>query len=200
MTIRYSDREASVSSASIGSGEFSYSWEHPNPWTQMFDYAKKAFGSDADVFIAAMEQNAKSLEDFLDFAYVKGNGGSIEGDLSISGNLTVGGAPIVPVASGTIAMYAGTTAPTGWVLCDGTAYDSTDPLYSTLAGVCNNAYDTSAGQSAPAAGFFRVPVFQGRVPLGYWNGNYALGDYAEITTSAGTNEPGYIVVNYIIKL
>lgn len=200
MTIRYENRAASVSSTNVGSGEFSYSWEHPNPWTQLFDYAKRAFGDEADMFIAAMEQNAKSLEDFLDFAYVKGNGGSIEGDLAITGDLTVNGFPIVHVLPGTIVMYAGDTAPPGWVLCDGTAYDSTDATYANLAAICDNAYDTSAGQSAPAAGYFRVPVLLGRVPLGYWPSNYELGDTAEVTTSAGNNEPGYIVVNYIIKL
>lgn len=200
MTIRYENRPSSTSAASVGSGEYSYSWEHPNPWSQLFEYAKKAFGDDADAFTVAMEQNARSLEDFLDFAFVKGNGGSIEGNLSISGNLTVGGFPIVPVPTGTIAMYAGNVAPTGWVLCDGTAYDFSDPVYASLSGICNGAYDTSAGQAAPATGYFRVPILQGRVPLGYWSGNYALGDYDEITTSAGGDEPGYLVVNFIIKL
>ena len=200
MTVRYSNRPDSTSSSSIGSGAFSYTWEHPNPWTQLFDYAKQAFGDKADEFITAMEQNAKSLEDFLDFAYVKGNGGEIQGDLAISNNLTVGGFPIVPVPTGTIAMFAGEIAPTGWVLCDGTAYDYSDPLYTSLSGVCNNAYDTSAGQAAPAAGYFRVPIMVGRVPLGYWSGTYELGDNGEITLAAGDDEPGYLVVNFIIKL
>lgn len=200
MTIRYSNRPDSTSSSSIGSGAFSYTWEHPNPWTQLFDYAKEAFGDKADNFITAMEQNAKSLEDFLDFAYVKGNGGEIQGNLSISDNLTVGGFPIVPVPTGTIAMFAGTTAPPGWVLCNGTAYDSNNITYVGLAAICNNAYDTSAGQPAPATGYFRVPTLVGRVPLGYWSGTYELGDNGEITLATGDNEPGYLVVNYIIKL
>lgn len=200
MTIRYENRPSSTSSASVGSGEYSYSWEHPNPWAQLFEYAKKAFGDDASAFTAAMEQNAKSLEDFLDFAFIKGNGGEIEGNLSISGDLTVGGFPIVPVPTGTIAMYAGDVAPVGWVLCDGSEYDSGDVTYSSLSGICNGAYDTSAGQSAPATGYFRVPILVGRVPLGYWPSNYELGETAEITTSAGGDEPGYLVVNFIIKL
>ena len=200
MTIRYEDRANSVSSSFIGSGEYSYSWEHPNPWAQLFEYAKKAFGDETDKFVAAMEQNAKSLEDFLDFAFIKGNGGSINGNLAITGDLTVDGFPIVPVPTGTIAMYAGDTAPPGWVLCDGSEYDFSDPIYASLSGVCNGAYDTSAGQAAPSTGHFRVPILVGRVPLGYWSGNYELGDYDEITTSAGGDEPGYLVVNFIIKL
>ena len=200
MTVRYSNRPDSTSSSSIGSGAFSYTWEHPNPWTQLFDYAKQAFGDKADEFITAMEQNAKSLEDFLDFAYVKGNGGEIQGDLSISDNLTVGGFPIVPVPTGTIAMFAGEIAPTGWVLCDGTAYQASNATYASLAAICNNAYDTSAGQSAPATGYFRVPILIGRVPLGYTSGTFPLGGYKEITTTAGNDEPGYLIVNFIIKL
>ena len=200
MTVRYSNRPDSTSSSSIGSGSFSYTWEHPNPWTQLFDYAKQAFGDKADEFITAMEQNAKSLEDFLDFAYVKGNGGEIQGDLAISDNLTVGGFPIVPVPSGTIVMFAGDVAPTGWVLCDGTAYDSNNATYVSLAAACNNAYDTSAGQSAPATGYFRVPVMIGRVPLGYTSGTFPLGSFKEITTTSGNDEPGYLVVNFIIKI
>jgi hypothetical protein len=200
MTVRYSNRPDSTSSSSIGSGAFSYTWEHPNPWTQLFDYAKQAFGDKADEFITAMEQNAKSLEDFLDFAYVKGNGGEIQGDLAISNNLTVGGFPIVPVPTGTIAMFAGEIAPTGWVLCDGTAYQASNATYVSLAAICNNAYDTSAGQSAPATGYFRVPILIGRVPLGYTSGTFPLGSYKEITTTAGSDEPGYLVVNFIIKL
>ena len=200
MTVRYTNRASSVSTASIGSGEYSYTWEHPNPWIKIYSIFEKILGDKTDEFISLMEQNAKSLEDFMDFAYIKGNGGEIDGTLAISGDLTVDGFPIVATPTGTIAMYAGDTAPPGWVLCDGTAYDASNSTYASLAGVCNNAYDTSAGQSAPATGYFRVPVLNGRVPLGYWPSNYELGDTAEITTSAGGNEPGYIVVNFIIKL
>lgn len=200
MTIRYENRDSSVSSASIGSGEFSYTWEHPNHWAQLREMLKKAFGDDTDSFVAAMEQNARSLEDFMDFAYLKGNGGSIDGNVSITGDLTIDGFPIVPMPTGAISMFAGDIAPTGWVLCDGSAYDASDIIYTSLAGICNNAYDTSAGQPPPATGYFRVPIMVGRVPLGYWPSNYELGDYAEISTSAGGNEPGYLTVNFIIKL
>jgi hypothetical protein len=68
-----------------------------------------------------------------------------------------------------------------------------------LAAICDNAYDTSGGQSAPAAGFFRVPNLIGRVPLGYGTG-FPLGGAKEITTVSGNDTPGYLVVNFIIKL
>lgn len=66
--------------------------------------------------------------------------------------------------TGSIMQYAGTSAPAGWLLCDGSAYSTT--TYAALFAVIGSAYNTSAGQSAPAAGNFRVPIMQGRVPAG----------------------------------
>jgi len=66
--------------------------------------------------------------------------------------------------TGSIMQYGGATAPAGWLLCDGTAYASA--TYPALFGVIGLIYNTSAGQSAPAIGNFRVPIMQGRVPVG----------------------------------
>jgi len=63
--------------------------------------------------------------------------------------------------SGMIAPFAGTTAPTGWLLCDGSALDSdANPDYSGLWDVLGTTYggtDTSN---------FNLPDMQGRVPAG----------------------------------
>lgn len=199
MTVRYSSRSSSVSSTFIGTGAYSYTWEHPNRWSRMYEMVKKVFGKDADLFITAMEENSKSLEDHLDFAFIKGNGGTIQGNLDITGNLTLAGYTMnpVPIPPGSIMMYGGLSLPSGWLWCDGTAYDSDD--YISLAAAIGGAYDTSAGQSAPATGFFRVPIFLSRIPLGYNAGTDDLGEVGEVTFAAGNDEPGYIVVNYIIK-
>jgi microcystin-dependent protein len=66
--------------------------------------------------------------------------------------------------TGSIMQYGGTTAPSGWLLCDGTAYPSS--TYPALSAVLGTAYNTSGGQSAPAAGNFRVPILQGRIGVG----------------------------------
>jgi microcystin-dependent protein len=66
--------------------------------------------------------------------------------------------------SGSVMAFAGSTAPSGWLLCDGTAYSQT--LYPALFAMIGNTYATSGGQSAPAAGLFRVPILTGRVPTG----------------------------------
>lgn len=199
MTVRFSNRDNSMSVSSIGSGAYSYTWEHPNRWSRMYEMLKKVFGKDTDLFIMAMEENSKSLEDHLDFAYIKGNGGELDGNLSITGDLIIDGVTVnpVPVPPGSIMMYGGLTLPTGWLWCDGTAYDS--DVYFNLATAIGGSYDTSAGQAAPATGFFRVPIFLSRIPLGYNAGTDDLGDVGEVTFAAGNDEPGYIVVNYIIK-
>jgi hypothetical protein len=165
----------------------------------MYEMLKKVFGKDTDLFIMAMEENSKSLEDHLDFAYIKGNGGELDGNLNITGDLVIDGVTVspVPVPPGSIMMYGGLTLPIGWLWCDGTAYDSDD--YFNLATAIGGAYDTSAGQAAPATGFFRVPIFLSRIPLGYNAGTDDLGEVGEVTFAAGNDEPGYIVVNYIIK-
>lgn len=64
--------------------------------------------------------------------------------------------------SGTVIDFAGSTAPTGWVLCDGTTYDAvTNPtLYLNLWNAIGTTYG-GTGQSS-----FKVPDTQGRVAVG----------------------------------
>lgn len=66
--------------------------------------------------------------------------------------------------TGAIVAFGGSVAPSGWLLCDGTSYPTA--TYPALSAVLAGAYDTSAGQSAPPAGEFRVPILKGRVPVG----------------------------------
>lgn len=60
----------------------------------------------------------------------------------------------IPV--GTIAMYIATTAPTGWLLCDGTGYATTS--YPALYAVLGTTYGSSGG--------FQVPNLKSLVPVG----------------------------------
>jgi len=77
---------------------------------------------------------------------------------------------IAPVAS--VQAYAGATAPTGWLLCDGTEYDQGD--YAALFGVIGQTYGGAAGK-------FKVPDMGGRVIVGK-NGTYALNASGGATT------------------
>jgi microcystin-dependent protein len=67
--------------------------------------------------------------------------------------------------SGSLMAFAGSSVPAGWLLCDGTAYSQT--VYPALFAAIGSSYATSGGQSAPASGLFRVPILNGRVPVGY---------------------------------
>jgi microcystin-dependent protein len=56
--------------------------------------------------------------------------------------------------AGVISAYAGSSAPSGWLLCDGSEVSQT--TYSTLFGVIGTTYDDS-----PGAGNFNVPDLVG---------------------------------------
>ena len=62
--------------------------------------------------------------------------------------------------TGSITMYAGATAPDGWLICDGSAISRT--TYSDLFAVIGTTYGSGDGSTT-----FNIPDLQGRVPVGY---------------------------------
>lgn len=60
---------------------------------------------------------------------------------------------------GIIIMYGGSTAPTGWVLCNGASYSTTNTTYVGLFNVIGYTFGGSGST-------FKVPDFRGRVPIG----------------------------------
>lgn len=70
------------------------------------------------------------------------------------------------VPTGTVSMFAGTTAPTGYLLCQGQAVSRT--TYSALFSVIGTAYGTGDGSTT-----FNLPNLQGRFALGK-NSSHAL--------------------------
>lgn len=62
------------------------------------------------------------------------------------------------VPSGTIVQYAGASAPSGWLLCDGSLYFAT--AYSALFGVLGYTYGGGGAQ-------FRVPDLRGKTTRGF---------------------------------
>lgn len=73
----------------------------------------------------------------------------------------------VPIAAGIIYPYAGSTAPTGYLMCDGTAYSRTE--YSVLFSIIGTTYGAGDGSTT-----FNVPDLRGRTPVGS-NTSHALG-------------------------
>jgi microcystin-dependent protein len=75
-----------------------------------------------------------------------------------------GGGAAAP--TGSVSMFAGSVAPTGWVICDGTAKkrSGTDPDgsdYTALFAVIGTTYGTGDGSTT-----FNLPDLRGRIPVG----------------------------------
>lgn len=75
-----------------------------------------------------------------------------------------GNAPV-----GMVAMWVTDTAPTGWLICDGT--EKAIANYGALAGVLNVTYgNLTNGSNAVGTTHFRLPDLRGRVPMGAGTG------------------------------
>ena len=66
-------------------------------------------------------------------------------------------------AVGSIKMFAGSSAPTGWLLCDGSAISRA--TYADLFGIVGTTYGSGNGSTT-----FNLPNLKGRVPVGYDSG------------------------------
>lgn len=65
-----------------------------------------------------------------------------------------------PHPTGMVSSFAGATAPSGWVLCDGAAYDGNNATYAALWALIGNTYGGTGISN------FQVPDLRGRFPLG----------------------------------
>lgn len=65
--------------------------------------------------------------------------------------------------AGEIRMYGASSAPTGWLLCDGSAVSRS--TYSVLFGIIGTNYGIGNGSTT-----FNVPDLRGRTPIGYGTG------------------------------
>ena len=73
--------------------------------------------------------------------------------------------PGIAMPSGSIIDYAGSSAPSGWVICNGAFYNGTQSTYSGLYSAIGLTY---GGSNSTA---FKVPDFRGRVALCAGNGS-----------------------------
>jgi microcystin-dependent protein len=88
--------------------------------------------------------------------YIKETGAT--GSPSTGGWATlISGASSLPV--GLLAPYAGSSAPSGWLLCNGQAVSRS--TYASLFAVCGTSYGAGDGSTT-----FNVPDLRGRVPVG----------------------------------
>lgn len=87
--------------------------------------------------------------------------------------------------AGTILMYAGTTAPSGFLMCDGSLVSRS--TYSDLFDVIGTIYGSGDGSTT-----FALPNLSGRVPMGV-SPNYALASSggSETATLDSTKVPSH---------
>lgn len=101
--------------------------------------------------------------------------------------------PVIPV--GSIMPYAGTTAPSGWFICDGT--EKSKVSYAALFSAIGENFGAGSTTS-----FFKIPDFRGRFPLGHVagavSGNRVLNDLAAETVGQyGGSESDFIIENQL---
>ena len=89
--------------------------------------------------------------------------------------------------AGSISMYAGSTAPTGYLLCDGSAVSRT--TYADLFTAIGTTYGTGDGSTT-----FNVPNVKGKVPVGRDSGDTSFDTLGETggekTHTLTANESG----------
>jgi microcystin-dependent protein len=90
---------------------------------------------------------------FLD----KNTGGTVTGNLNVTGKVKESTYDLIP--TGTIQMFAGAAAPSGWLMADGTAVSRT--TYASLFAVCGTTYGAGDGSTT-----FNLPDFRGAAPAG----------------------------------
>lgn len=105
---------------------------------------------------AGTDPVATSSTDTLNLA--NGTGVSITGD-SGTKTVTFGVNESALNPTGSVTAFAGSSAPTGWLLCDGSAVSRT--TYSTLFSTIGTTYGSGDGSTT-----FNIPNLKGRMPVG----------------------------------
>lgn len=89
---------------------------------------------------------------------------SLDASVIDSGTLDPTRLGVQVLPTGVIFCYAGSSAPTGWLLCDGSAVSRA--TYATLFAIIGTAYGSGDGSTT-----FNLPDFQGRSPMGAGTGS-----------------------------
>lgn len=168
-----------VTGASTGGGAYPYVFEHPIPWNQLRKYFNQMLPEqEAKKLIGMLEENSKALEDFLDVAYLKTNGGTIDGYTRFKGVVEFQNNVIGVPPTGSIIQFAGgdpAVVPAGWLLANGQEVAIAD--YGNLYNVLTNTgavfpYGSNTNGSGGAGStHFRLPNLKSRFPVGYDSSN-----------------------------
>lgn len=94
----------------------------------------------------------------------------VVGDVNITGDYKVNGTNLTTVPTGTVSAFAGSSAPTGYLLCDGSPVNRT--TQAALFAVIGTTYGSGDGSTT-----FNLPDLRGRVVAGF--GESLLGATAD---------------------
>ena len=84
---------------------------------------------------------------------------TVKDGISVADDNSPGGYPLVPV--GTVVSFAGSTAPEGWLLCDGRSAGILRATYANLFAVIGTTYGSGDGSTT-----FNLPDMRSRLPIG----------------------------------
>lgn len=104
-------------------------------------------------------------DDFANGMEVEHNQDGTHSDITadsivVSGTITVGGTDVASLTPpGVITQYAGSTAPTNWLICDGSAISRSS--YSALFAIIGTTYGAGNGTTT-----FNIPNLKGKIPVG----------------------------------
>jgi len=137
---------------------------------------------------SAQDAATKSYVDAVGFTVAPGTSGNV---LTSNGTVWTSAAAVT-VPAGSMQMWPTATAPTGYLLCTGTAVSRT--TYSALYAVIGTTYGVGDGSTT-----FNLPDLRGRSPFGV-SGSYALastGGSADAvvvshTHAATVTDPGHV--------
>jgi len=108
----------------------------------------------------------------------------VTGDLNITGDYKVNGTNLQTVPTGTVSAFAGSSAPTGYLLCDGSPVNRT--TYAALAGVLEDPLTpgTYIYGNGDGSTTFNLPDLRGRVVAGLDSANNVLNETSSIDGTA----------------
>jgi microcystin-dependent protein len=126
--------------------------------TEVWSRIKQLVATKADL------SHTHSRDDITDTGTLQFTGASTasyDGSSDVTVNISSGGGSGVTIPAGTINIYAGASAPDGWLLCDGSSVSSS--TYSDLYAAIGTTYGGTSSS-------FMLPNLCGRTPIG--NGYY----------------------------
>lgn len=101
--------------------------------------------------------------------------------------------------SGTVFAFAGSSAPNGWINCDGAEYSQT--LYSELFSAIGTTYatqvnpTTGSAWASPTSGFFRVPDYRSLFLRGTGTNNLSVANTLGVWKDDATAKNNVTVTN-----